>query len=149
MSKHSRWYIVLAAVMVLSFALSGCAPKAAAPAPASTQAPAAEPTAAPAAEPTAAPAVEPTAAPAAGAAKPAVVSPEEGEKLVRTLDPKALPAGWKIPATIAHVTNYLVHEWYQNETKGEAAPPAIMVSSSRSTTPIWICRSRWLRSTTT
>ena len=113
MSKHSRWYIVLAAVLVLSFALSGCAPKAAAPAPAPTQAPAAEPTAAPA--------VEPTAAPAAEAAKPAAVSPEEGEKLVRTLDPKALPAGWKVPATIAHVTNYLVHEWYQNETKGEAA----------------------------
>ena len=106
MSKHSRWYIVLAAVLVLSFALSGCAPKAAAPAPAPapTQAPAAEPTAAPAAEPTAAPAAEPTAAPAADAAKPAVVSPEEGEKLVRTLDPKALPAGWKIPATIGHVT---------------------------------------------
>ena len=123
MSKHSRWYIVLAAVLVLSFALSGCAPKAAAPAPAPapTQAPAAEPTAAPAAEPTAAPAVEPTAAPAAEAAKPAAVSPEEGEKLVRTLDPKALPAGWKIPATVGHVTNYLVHEWYQNETKGEAA----------------------------
>ncbi len=43
MSKHSRWYIVLAAVLVLSFALSGCAPQAAAPAPAPTQAPAAEP----------------------------------------------------------------------------------------------------------
>ena len=34
MSKHSVWYIVLAAVLVLSFALAGCAPKAAAPAPA-------------------------------------------------------------------------------------------------------------------
>jgi len=110
-------------VLVLSFALTGCAPKAAAPAPAPapTQAPAAEPTAAPAAEPTAAPAAEPTAAPAAEAAKPAVVSPEEGEKLVRALDPKALPAGWKLPETIGHVTNYLVHEWYQNETKGEQA----------------------------
>ncbi len=42
-----------------------------------------------------------------------------GDTMVRTLNPKNLPAGWKIPKTVGHVTNYLVHEWYQNETKGE------------------------------
>ena len=47
--------------------------------------------------------------------------PKDDEQLVRTLDPKALPAGWKLPETVGHVTNYLVHEWYQNETKGEEA----------------------------
>lgn len=43
----------------------------------------------------------------------------EGDALVRSLDPAALPDGWTLPANIGHVTNYLVHEWYQNETKGE------------------------------
>ncbi len=47
-----------------------------------------------------------------------------GEQMVRTLDPKALPEGWKVPASATHVTNYGVHEWYQNLTKGEAARAA-------------------------
>ena len=128
--KHSRsnhWYAALAVLMLLSLALAACGAPAATPAPPAqpTQAPAAavEPTKAPEAQPTAAPAAEqPTAAPAAEQAKPATAAnAEEGEKLVRTLDPKALPAGWKLPETVGHVTNYLVHEWYQNETKGEAS----------------------------
>jgi ribose transport system substrate-binding protein len=45
----------------------------------------------------------------------------EGDTIVRSMDPKALPAGWKIPTNVGHVTNYLVHEWYQNLTKGEQA----------------------------
>jgi ribose transport system substrate-binding protein len=45
----------------------------------------------------------------------------EGETMVRNMNPSALPSGWKIPNTVGHVTNYLVHEWYQNLTKGEAA----------------------------
>jgi ribose transport system substrate-binding protein len=44
----------------------------------------------------------------------------EGDTLVRSMDPKALPEGFKVPATTTHITNYGVHEWYQNETKGEA-----------------------------
>lgn len=47
-----------------------------------------------------------------------------GGQMVRTLDPKAPPAGWKIPKNVGHVTNYLVHEWYQNLTKGEQARAA-------------------------
>ena len=121
MSKHSRWYIVLAAVLVLSFALSGCARRLRRRPRLPTQAPAAEPTEAPAAEPTAAPAVGTHCGAGRRRSQTGCRDPRRGEKLVRTLDPKALPAGWKIPATIAHVTNYLVHEWYQNETKGEAA----------------------------
>ena len=44
---------------------------------------------------------------------------EEADALVRSLDPENLPEGWEIPESVGHVTNYLVHEWYQNETKGE------------------------------
>jgi hypothetical protein len=44
----------------------------------------------------------------------------EGEQMVRTLDPSALPEGMRVPATVTHVTNYGVHEWYQNLTAGEA-----------------------------
>jgi len=54
----------------------------------------------------------PGASPAAGA---------EGEQIVRTMDPAALPEGFQVPATVTHITNYGVHEWYQNLTKGEAA----------------------------
>ncbi len=43
----------------------------------------------------------------------------EGDALVRSLDPTTPPDGWTIPAKVGHVTNYLVHEWYQNLTKGE------------------------------
>jgi ribose transport system substrate-binding protein len=43
----------------------------------------------------------------------------EGDALVRSLDASSPPEGWKVPANVGHVTNYLVHEWYQNETKGE------------------------------
>lgn len=48
----------------------------------------------------------------------------EGDALVRSMDPKALPEDWKVPANVGHVTNYLVHEWYQNLTKGEQARAA-------------------------
>jgi ribose transport system substrate-binding protein len=45
----------------------------------------------------------------------------EGDALVRAMDPANLPADWKKPVNVGHVTNYLVHEWYQNLTKGEQA----------------------------
>ena len=45
----------------------------------------------------------------------------EGDAMVRAMDPEALPEGWQVPATATHITNYGVHEWYQNLTKGEAA----------------------------
>jgi len=35
------------------------------------------------------------------------------------VDPNNMPSGWTKPTTLGHVTNYLVHEWYQNETKAE------------------------------
>ncbi len=44
----------------------------------------------------------------------------EGEQLVREMVPGELPEGWTLPPAVGHVTNYLVHEWYQNETAGEA-----------------------------
>ena len=44
---------------------------------------------------------------------------EDADTIVRTLDPENLPEGWELPSEVGHVTNYLVHEWYQNETKGE------------------------------
>lgn len=44
-----------------------------------------------------------------------------GDAQVRSLDPSALPDGWTLPENVGHVTNYLVHEWYQNLTKGEQA----------------------------
>ena len=44
----------------------------------------------------------------------------EGDAMVRSMDPSAVPEGFKIPASATHVTNYGVHEWYQNLTKGEA-----------------------------
>lgn len=44
----------------------------------------------------------------------------EGDAMVRSMDPSALPEGFEIPGTATHVTNYGVHEWYQNLTKGEA-----------------------------
>ena len=46
------------------------------------------------------------------------------DAIVRTMDPENLPDGWEIPALVTHVTNYGVHEWYQNLTKGEAARAA-------------------------
>lgn len=45
----------------------------------------------------------------------------EGETMVRSMNPAALPTGFTTPATVTHITNYGVHEWYQNLTKGEAA----------------------------
>jgi ribose transport system substrate-binding protein len=45
----------------------------------------------------------------------------EGDATVRGMDPENLPEGWEIPTTVGHVTNYLVHEWYQNLTAGEQA----------------------------
>jgi ribose transport system substrate-binding protein len=44
----------------------------------------------------------------------------EGDALVRSMDPAALPEGFEVPGSATHITNYGVHEWYQNETKGEA-----------------------------
>ena len=43
----------------------------------------------------------------------------EGDAAVRSMDPQALPEGWTVPKTATHIINYGVHEWYQNETKGE------------------------------
>ena len=45
----------------------------------------------------------------------------EGDAMVRSMDPSAVPEGFEIPGTATHITNYGVHEWYQNLTKGEAA----------------------------
>ena len=45
----------------------------------------------------------------------------EGDALVRAMDPSALPEGFEVPGSATHITNYGVHEWYQNLTKGEAA----------------------------
>lgn len=40
---------------------------------------------------------------------------------VKQIAPDNIPADWKIPATIGHITNFLIHEWYQNITLGEKA----------------------------
>jgi ribose transport system substrate-binding protein len=56
---------------------------------------------------------------AAQDATPDATPGAEGDRIVRSMDPTNLPSGWTIPANVGHVTNYLVHEWYQNETKGE------------------------------
>jgi len=45
----------------------------------------------------------------------------EGDALVRSMDPDNLPEGFEVPGSATHITNYGVHEWYQNLTKGEAA----------------------------
>ena len=45
----------------------------------------------------------------------------EADAMIRAFDAEMMPEGWMLPASIGHVTNYLVHEWYQNETKAEAA----------------------------
>ena len=45
----------------------------------------------------------------------------EADAMIRNLDIENLPDGWSLPGSIGHVTNYLVHEWYQNETAAEAA----------------------------
>ena len=45
----------------------------------------------------------------------------EGDAMVRSMDPSALPEDFEIPGSATHITNYGVHEWYQNLTKGEAA----------------------------
>ncbi len=45
----------------------------------------------------------------------------EGDAMVRAMDPAALPDGFAVPGSATHITNYGVHEWYQNLTKGEAA----------------------------
>ncbi len=126
----------------LSLTLAGCAPSSPA---ATTSAPAAaNPTAAAssvpaAAKPTTAPAASPVAAassaPVAGATAAPAAGGASGDATVRAMSPASLPAGWKTPKTVIHVTNYLVHEWYQNLTKGEQArakdyAPAIEFSIS-------------------
>ena len=64
-------------------------------------------------------------APAAVIAQDGTPSPAaEGDQIVRQLNPESLPEGWQIPGLVTHVTNYGVHEWYQNLTKGEAARAA-------------------------
>src|SRR5690349_9046164 len=57
--------------------------------------------------------------PAAFAQDSTPVAGAAGDAMVRSMNPKALPEGFKIPKTATHITNYGVHEWYQNETKGE------------------------------
>ena len=63
-------------------------------------------------------------APLSLAAQPPAAGPVDADVLVRLLDAKALPEGWALPKTVGHVVNYLMHEWYQNETKGEQARAA-------------------------
>jgi len=139
MKRNQQSLILMTGLLLVAMLLAACGGAPATQAPAQPAQPAAQPTQAPAAvepttalaaqptqapaavEPTTALAAQPTQAPAAGSATAPTGDPAAGEKLVRTLDPTALPAGWKLPKTIGHVTNYLVHEWYQNETKGEKA----------------------------
>ena len=45
----------------------------------------------------------------------------EADAMIRAFTVDDMPEGWSLPHSIGHVTNYLVHEWYQNETKAEAA----------------------------
>ncbi len=45
----------------------------------------------------------------------------EADAMIRAFSADMMPEGWTLPHSIGHVTNYLVHEWYQNETKAEAA----------------------------
>ena len=45
----------------------------------------------------------------------------EVDAMIRAFNIDEMPEGWTLPESIGHVTNYLVHEWYQNETKAEAA----------------------------
>jgi len=45
--------------------------------------------------------------------------PAEEVPSVYDLGPDNIPSDWVLPETVGHVTNYLVHEWYQNLTKGE------------------------------
>ncbi len=45
----------------------------------------------------------------------------EADATIRAFSVEEMPEGWTLPRSIGHVTNYLVHEWYQNETKAEAA----------------------------
>lgn len=37
------------------------------------------------------------------------------------VEPGALPEGWELPESMGHITNYLVHEWYQNLTAASEA----------------------------
>ena len=46
---------------------------------------------------------------------------DDADAIIRNLDVENLPDGWTLPESVGHVTNYLVHEWYQNETKAEAS----------------------------
>ncbi len=48
----------------------------------------------------------------------------EADAMIRAFSADEMPDGWNLPGSIGHVTNYLVHEWYQNETKAEAATAA-------------------------
>jgi ribose transport system substrate-binding protein len=59
--------------------------------------------------------------PAAFAQDATPMAGAEGDAMVRAMDPEAMPEGFQIPASATHITNYGVHEWYQNLTKGEAA----------------------------
>lgn len=45
----------------------------------------------------------------------------EADAMIRAFTIENMPEDWSLPESIGHVTNYLVHEWYQNETKAEAA----------------------------
>ncbi|MHB8280005.1 MAG: hypothetical protein ACYDIA_20500, partial [Candidatus Humimicrobiaceae bacterium] len=95
--------MILALAMVFSLPLVGCKTVA----PATTAA----------AATTVAPATTAAAAAAAAAAETTAAAAPD----VYNLGPDKIPASWKLPKTVGHVTNYLVHEWYQNLTKGEKA----------------------------
>ena len=48
----------------------------------------------------------------------------EADAMIRAFTVEGMSEDWTLPDSIGHVTNYLVHEWYQNETKAEAATAA-------------------------
>ena len=47
------------------------------------------------------------------------IAQDDSDTLVRNLDASNPPEGWVIPESVGHITNYLVHEWYQNLTAGK------------------------------
>ena len=90
----SLFVVSIAIIMILSFSLAGCKTTAAS---------------------------ETTAAAETTVASETTATVEGEALTVYNLSSDKIPGGWKLPKTVGHVTNYLVHEWYQNLTKGEKA----------------------------
>jgi ribose transport system substrate-binding protein len=111
--------VVLLLITLLSAACAGQQPATEQPATAPVSGTEAAPTTTEA-EPTS-PATEAVTEAATTPTSEAAMTDVDADTLVRTLGPDSLPDGWELPPSVGHVTNYLVHEWYQNETKGEQA----------------------------